>query len=87
MLLEFISSVYLICFHSFKHGQGQPRCPSRAGEAEGEDPGSSGANLQYAGGRQQPSGAAAAAGDAQRAGPDQEPAASEVQEPLHVRCA
>ena len=73
--------------YCFKHGQGQPRCSSRAGEAEGKDPGGSGADLQHAGDRQQPGGAAAAAVDSEGAGPHQEPAAAEIQEPLHVRCA
>jgi len=68
----------------FKHGQGQPGCSPRTGQAEGEDPGGSGSDLHHARGGQQSSGAAAAAGHTAGAGPHQEPAAAEIQRSVHV---
>lgn len=75
---------YIVHLIVSKHGKGQPGRPPGAGQAEGEDPRGPGADNQHAGHRQQSVGAAAAAGDAAGAGPHQEPAAAEVQKPVHV---
>ncbi|KAJ8283602.1 hypothetical protein COCON_G00024520 [Conger conger] len=67
------------------HGQRQPGGAPGAEQAEGADPGGAGADRLHARDRAQPGPAAAPVAPATGAGPHQEPAAAEVQEPVHVR--
>ncbi|KAJ8246498.1 hypothetical protein GJAV_G00268500 [Gymnothorax javanicus] len=67
------------------HGQRQPGGPPGAQQAEKQDSGGAGADWGHARNRPQSRGTAAAATPFTRAGPHQEPAATEIQEPVHVR--
>lgn len=67
-----------------QHGQRQPRRPPGAEQTEDEGPGGSGAGRGAAGDRLESRAAGEQTAHAQRAGPDQEPASAEIQEPVYV---
>lgn len=74
----------LSAFTCQQHGQRQSRRPSGTEQAEDEDPGGSGADFSHAGDRHESRAAGEQTAHSQRAGPDQEPASAEIQEPVYV---
>lgn len=69
------------------HGQRQPGRSPRTGQAKIQNPGGTGADLQHARYRLQPSGATRATLHFTGASAHKERATAQVQRSLHVRCA
>ena len=82
-------NAFFLCLRCFcsQHRQRESRHPPGAEQAEDQDPGGSGADLQHAGHRHQPRGATTTARFVKGSGAHQEPAAAEIQELMHVRSA